>query len=395
MNWYGNYRKKSRKNMNLAGSKIYIPIVLCCFVLFLISNLFSISYAIEAPITRQSIRDPPLDWINIDRQTAAVKGDPATDIVEVTYFTNGSTFNSTIWLLFPFRELPVGYSIFNYGMLIDSDFDEDTGPSGIDYQLEIRWNNETKTWTRLLTEWSSSAIGGRNLEETKNFTGFSGDHLFYVSIPIELKDILNPNKFRAVYYAESKKEPGPLITDFTKWINVPPPEIKLTTYPESVKLSQGETKTIELLINSSSYAQPEITIYSKNEPSRPVLDFNTKNLKIPSNGFASVPVTINTSSDTEVSPYTISIYANSTFPSIEFTKLNTSSSQGLQFPLEIKGEEKTTESSLLVDVEEPLTLTDQISEFWNKLGEPLSFLYGVVAGLSPTIFNLIKKKLGK
>jgi hypothetical protein len=46
-------------------------------------------------------------------------------------------------------------------------------------------------------------------------------------------------------------------------------------------------------------------------------------------------------------------------------------------------------------VEEPLSLTDKVSEFWNKLGQPLSFLYGVVAGLSPTIYNVIKKKLGK
>jgi hypothetical protein len=381
--------------MNLAGSKIYIPIILCCFILFFISNLFSISYAIETPITRQSIGDAPFDWIDIDRQSATAKGDPATDIVEVTYFTKDGILNSTIWLMFPFKELPVGYSIFNYGILVDSDFDEHTGPGGIDYQLEIRWDNETHTWTRVLTEWSTYAVGGRILNETKNFTGFSGDHLFYVSIPIELGDILQPNKFRTVYYAESKKELGPLITDFTKWISVPPPEIKLTTNPESVKLRQGETKTIELLINSSSYTQPEITIYSKNESSRPMLHFNTNNLEIPSNGFASVSVTINTSRDTEVAPYTVPIYANSTFPSIEFLKSNTSSSQGLQLPLEIKGEDRITESSLLVDVEEPLSLTDQISEFWNKLGEPLSFLYGVVAGLSPTIYSLLKKKLGK
>lgn len=378
--------------MNLAGSKIYIPIVLCYFILFLINNL-SISYGIDSPITRQSIRDGPLDWINIDRQIATVKGDPATDIVEVIYFTNGSTFDSTIWLLFPFRELPINYSAFNYGILIDSDFDEDTGADGIDYQLEIRWNNETSTWTRVLTEYSSSAAGGRILEETKNFTAFSGDHLFYVSIPIELKEILNPNKFRALYYAESKREGGPLITDFTKWINIPPPKIQLTTYPESVKLRQGETKTIELLINSSSSQQPEITLYSKNEPPRPDLDFNNKNFKIPSNGFASVPVTIKTSSDTQVAPYTLSIYANSTFPSLDFIKFITNSSQALQFPIEIEGEGEITESSLLIEVEKPLSLIDKVSEFWNKLGEPLSFLYGVIAGLSPTIFNLIKKKL--
>jgi hypothetical protein len=382
--------------MNLAASRIYIPIILCCcFVLFFISNLFSISYSIEAPITRQSIEDAPFDWIDVDKQTATAKGDPATDIVEVTYFTKDGILNSTIWLIFPFKELPVGYSMLDYGMLIDSDFDEHTGPNGIDYQLEIRWDNETNTWARVLTEWSTYAVGGRILNETKNFTGFSGDHLFYVSIPIELGDILHPNKFRTVYYAESKKEPGPLITDFTKWISVPPPEIKLTTNPESVKLRQGETKPIELLINSSSYAQPEITIYSKNESSRPLLGFNTNNLTIPSNGFASVPVTINTSSDTEVGPYTVPIYANSTFPSIEFLKSNTSSSQGLQIPLEIKGEDRITESSLLVDVEGPLSLTDQISEFWNKLGQPLSFLYGFLAGSSPVLYRTIKKRLRK
>lgn len=384
----------NHENMNLAALKIYIPIVLYCFVLCLISNLFSNSYAIDSSFIRQNVEDPPLDWINIDKHTMASKGDPSTDIVEVTYFSNGNILNSTIWLLFPFRELPIGYSIFNYGILIDSDFDEDTGATGIDYQLEIKWNNQTKTWTRVLTEWSSSALGGKILEETKNFTAFSGDHLYYVSLPINL-DFLHPTKFRAIYYAESKKEVGPLVTDFTKWINVPPPEIKLTTYPESVRLRQGETKTIELLINSTPGLQPEIILSSKNQSSGPVLDFNSKNLKIPSDGFASIPLTVKTSSDTGIAPYTIFISANSTFPSLEFVKVNASSSQGLQFPLEIQGQGKIAESSLLIEIEEPLSLIDQISEFWKRLGQPLSFLYGFLAGSSPVLYRVIKKKLTK
>jgi hypothetical protein len=381
--------------MIFVDSKIYIPIVLCYFVLFLISsNLFSISYAIEAPVTRQSIRDAPFDWINIDRQTAATEGDPATDIIEVTYFTNGKTLNSTIWLLFPFRELPVGYSIFNYGMLIDSDFDEDTGAGGIDYQLEIRWNNETNTWTRVLTEWSSTAVGGRILEESKNFTRFSGDQLFYVSIPIELEDISNPNKFRAVYYAESKREASPLITDFTKWINVPPQELQVATYPQSIELRQGETKTVELTINSTSGLEPDVILYSENQDTDPVLDFSAKKLKIPSNGFASIPLTVSTSDNTDIGPHTIFIFANSSYPAFEFVKVNTTS-HDFEFPFKIQGEDKMVKTSLLIDVKEPLSLTDKISEFWNKLGELLLFLYGVVAGLSPMIFKIIKKKLSK
>ena len=381
--------------MILVDSKIYIPIVLCYFVLFLISsNLFSISYAIEAPVTRQSIRDAPFDWINIDRQTAATEGDPATDIIEVTYFTNGRTLNSTIWLLFPFRELPVGYSIFNYGMLIDSDFDEDTGAGGIDYQLEIRWNNETNTWTRVLTEWSSAAVGGRILEESKNFTRFSEDQLFYVSIPIELEDFSNPNKFRAVYYAESKREASPLVSDFTKWINVPPQELQLATYPQSIELRQGESKTVELTINSTSGLEPDVILYSENQDTDPVLDFSAKKLKIPSNGFASIPLTVSTSDNTDIGPHTIFIFANSSYPAFEFVKVNATSHDS-EIPFKIQGDDKMVKTSLLIDVKEPLSLTDKISEFWNKLGELLLFLYGVVAGLSPMIFNAIIKKLTK
>ena len=381
--------------MKLVDSKIYITIVLCYFVLFLISsNLFSISYAIEAPVTRQSIRDAPFDWINIDKQTGTTEGDPSTDIVEVTYFTNGKTLNSTIWVLFPFRELPVGYSIFNYGMLIDSDFDEDTGAGGIDYQLEIRWNNETNTWTRVLTEWSSTAVGGRILEESNNFTRFSGDQLFYVSIPIELEDISNPNQFRAVYYAESKREASPLVTDFTKWINVPPQELQVATYPQSIELRQGETKTVELTINSTSGLEPDVILNSENQDTDPVLDFSANKLKIPSNGFASIPLTVSTSDNTKIAPHTIFIFANSSYPALEFVKVN-STSNDFEFPLKIPGDDKMVKTSLLIDVKEPLSLTDKIGEFWNKLGELLLFLYGVVAGLSPMIFNAIRKKWTK
>jgi hypothetical protein len=115
---------------------------------------------------------------------------------------------------------------------------------------------------------------------------------------------------------------------------------------------------------------------------------------MPSYEFASIPVTIKTSRDTEIAPHSASIYANSTFP-FEFIRVNKTSSAGTERSLEIKGEDKITQSSLMIDVEAPLSLTDQISEFWNKLGKPLSFLCGVVAGLSLTIYNLIKKKLGK
>jgi hypothetical protein len=134
-------------------------------------------------------------------------------------------------------------------------------------------------------------------------------------------------------------------------------------------LRQDETKTIELLINSSIPQQPEVTLYCtlycNNDPSRPVLDFEPRNLTMPSYGFASNPVTIKTSRDTEIAPHSGSIYANSTFP-FEFIRVNKTASAGTERSLEIKGEDKITQSSFMIDVEAPLSLTDQISEFWNS-----------------------------
>jgi hypothetical protein len=373
----------------------YVILVLCSLLFAtIILQCLSNSNAQTPSFIRQNIKDAPFDWIDAANQTTSEKGAPSTDIAEVTYFSNGNTLNSTIWLLFPFREMPTGYSIFNYGILIDSDFNENTGQKGIDYQLEIRWNNQTKTWTKILTE-LTSAVSGRILNKNDNFSSFFGNQSFYVSLPIDLEKIQYPSKFRVIYYAESKKDGGPLLTDFTKWINVPPPELKLATYPQSIKIRQGENKTVELTINSTSGLEPDIVLSSKNQESDPNLDFNSKKLKIPYDGFASIPLTIMTSSNTSIAPHTVSIFANSSYPAFEFVKVNSSSSQGLHFPLEIQGQGKIAKSSLLIEIEQPLSLIDQISEFWNKLGQPLSFLYGFLAGSSPVLYRVIKKKLTK
>ena len=372
----------------------YVILILYC-LLFLIISLqsFSNSNAQTPSFIRQNIKDPLFDFIDTENQTTSGKGDPSTDIIEVTYFSNGNTLNSTIWVFFPFGETPVGYSTLNYGIMIDSDFNENTGQKGIDYQLEIGWNNLTKTWTKTLTEWSS-AVSGRILNKADNFSSFYGNHSYYVLLPVGLENIQYPSKFRVIYYAESKKYGGPLLTDFTKWINVPPPELQMATYPHSIEIRKGETKTVELTINSTSGLEPDIMLSSKNQEFEPILDFGSKKLKIPSDGFANTPLTITTSGNTKVAPHTISIFANSSYPAIEFVKVN-ATSQYVDLPFKIQGEDKNVKTSILIDVKEPLSLTDQISEFWNKLGKPIVFLYGVLAGISPMIFKIIKDKLKK
>ena len=53
-----------------------------------------------------------------------------------------------------------------------------------------------------------------------------------------------------------------------------------------------------------------------------------------------------------------------------------------------------TQSSLLVTLKEPLTWIDFVSDFWDKLGEPLSFVTGIIMGhIGPWAFIKIRERL--
>lgn len=106
--------------------------------------------------------------------------DDAVDIDSVNLFNDGKILDATIWVR---DRLPsnnhlnlhhVNYLI--YGMLIDSDFDLLTGKDGVDYQLEIQWNNQTQSWTRFVDEYSSSD-SFRTIQKQENYFDFYGDSI--------------------------------------------------------------------------------------------------------------------------------------------------------------------------------------------------------------------------
>ena len=40
-----------------------------------------------------------------------------------------------------------------YGLLVDSDNNEDTGKYGVDFQKELQWNSELGSWNTLFVEY--------------------------------------------------------------------------------------------------------------------------------------------------------------------------------------------------------------------------------------------------
>ena len=361
----------------------------------------------SSAFANQEITDPGFDWIIMKNNTHTKYGDYSTDIDSVDYYSNGKMLNATLWLYFPFQ---VNQSHLNeevnYGMYIDADFNEKTGYHGIEYKYEIHWDSLSDKWTRVLQKWSHF---GKTLDldnQTISYTNFSKRDSNYVRLSADLGAMLFPEKYKVVFYAEAKRE-GNLISDLTRTVAIPPPEIILTSTPNSVELRKGETKTIEVKVHTTQGYKPTVNLNASSQSDLLTLDFTqndttvipTSTVRIPSYGIATVPLTIRAVDNATIAPVTLFINANSSFPPDELIKSESFSRDRTDsslppFPPN-PSENIFTSLSLLLTLKESLTLQEQISNFWNILGAPISFAYGILAGISPWIYTKLKDKLKK
>src|SRR5215212_12074044 len=113
------------------------------------------AYSIPPHFQRQEMILGSGNWFNMTSGRPASSGPDYTDIQSVSYFSNGTCLNATLWLA-DFLTSPNDYENVNYGIYFDADSNNRTGLSGIDYKVEVSWNNESRTWTRVFEEWSSN-----------------------------------------------------------------------------------------------------------------------------------------------------------------------------------------------------------------------------------------------
>jgi hypothetical protein len=270
-------------------TNILILLILSMALIVLFESSYPYVNGISSQVPMQYTNDEPFDWIDVDKNMKSQKGEPSTDLVGVNYHSNGKFFNATLWLGWPFRDSPVEYETLNYGIMVDSDFNNDTGIGGVDYQTELRWSNQSKTWHLVSMEWSSSGQE-RILSENQNFTDRYKDKYYqrenktsyFVTLSIDLSDIIYPEKYRVAFYGEAIKN-GSLLTDFTKWVTVPPPELIITTSPPSLEIRNGEQKSIEVRINSTQGYEPLVTLNATSDSNSVQLSFeHNKTLRVPS-----------------------------------------------------------------------------------------------------------------
>jgi hypothetical protein len=378
------------KDIQLSRNRFVLPLIIMVFALAAQDKQENVSA--ESSFTIQEIEDPPIDWINLlTKQYDSSLEERSTDILAVNYYTDRNFLNATVWLYYPFQVKP-NYTMVNYGMLIDSDFDNRTGFDGIDHKFEIRGNNNSGIWNSTLEGWSPNG-DDRIIDFKNNYSGFFENDKHYVTLSLNLDHIGSPSKYKVIFYAEVERD-GVSFTDFTRWVAIPPLHVVITTSPDSIELHKGEEKTIEVKVNSSQGYEPTVKIDAKSRANNIEFAFpQNDTLSIPTFGAATTPLTIRASDDASVGPYTLYISANSTFPSEQLIDVGSENDENSTIYSTLPPEYVVTQSNILVTIQEPLGWVDEVSNFWNKVGNPISFVYGILAGISPWIYTRLRKQI--
>ena len=367
----------------------------CVILALYIFTINSISYlfAESPPFLEQEIFDDRRDWVNMK----TMKGNNASfgvpDITSVDYFSDGKFLNATLWLFDRIKEQPTSFKEVDYGMFIDSDFNSKTGFGGIDYKIEIGWDNDTSSWSKRIEKWGHLDTYQRTIENITNHTGFYEKNRNYVTLSVALDKVLNPQKYKVIFYTDSRKANGDLIIDYTRYVAIPPIELASFTIPGSVELTQGETKNIVIRLNSTLGYVPLVNVKAEISDKKiiPTFEFSNSNaisnFTVPSDGKGIIRLKISAEKDAPLGPSILLISANSNFPPEELLKI------GNVKPVPSNNINSKSVVSLLIN-KEPDDL-EKFSNLWGKIGDFTSFAYGILAGAIPFLYTIIRKKLGK
>lgn len=315
------------------------------------------------------------------------------------------------------NEIPI------YGLLIDADSNPSTGVNGIDYKLEVRWNDDTQTWVEYLFEYSANGYNVKITDLNKNFTGISNDYT-YVSIPLNLHAIGAPNKFKVIFFTEIINKESSyvlgsiyfpnVLVDVTNWVDIPPPEYTYLTTPNPLNLRQGDQEIIGAQLRSSDGIVPDVANVLHVENTSVIKwHFNPDGRNRLFN-VEPEPFEINIPSNAQIGQYTIPMLANiseqSAFPARflvfdlpnEFKML-------CNCPIYFTGPlahltayeanlkptigYTTVPVNLTIGVLKPVDLSERFKGFWDVWGQPISLIAGgFAAGLASLTLDRMKKR---
>ncbi len=363
-------------------------------------------FAASPAFNRQEITDEFHDGFHFNRMGQILTNDDyndtldqLTDIQKITYFSNGTVLVATLWLASAFEEKPsaIGSNVaVTYGILIDADYNQVTGKEGVDYHIEIQWRNETQTWNKGIVEYSSP-VHNRTIDTKEDYTGFYKKDERYVLLSINLDEILSPNPYKAMFYTGATYNNSDMKIDLSSWVDISPPVYSISTLPNPVIVRQGEQKIIGAQLKSTTGIVPDVIDFMPVENYSSIeLEFIRDELNKSSSGIEPAPIKIEVPKNAQVGQYIIPISANistgSTFPYFEFVEFSNVNLPSNSTEILTKGH-KIALANLTISVVEPLSIQEQLKDFWSVYGGPINLTgAGLAGGLTTYLIDYLKSR---
>ena len=388
-------------------SKYIIIISLLAFITTnIIIPLYHEVFAASPAFNRQDLTDDVHDGIHLHTIGQSQTNDDyigildeSTDIQKVTYFSNGTVLTATLWLASGFEENPSvdGRTLaVVYGILINADNNQETGKEGVDYHIEIQWTNETQTWKKGIIEYSSP-VHNRTLDKKENYSGFYTKDERYVLLSVNLDDILSPNPYKAMFYAGAIYNNSDMKIDLSSWVDISPPVYSISTLPNPVIVRQGEQKIIGAQLKSTTGVMPDVIDFMPVENYSSIeLEFIQDELNKSSSGVEPAPIKIEVPKNAQVGQYIIPISANistgSTFPYFKFVEFSNVNLPSNSTEIFTKGH-RIALANLTISVVEPLSIQEQLKDFWSVYGGPINLTgAGLAGGLTTYLIDYLKSR---
>jgi hypothetical protein len=267
-------------------SNLHVKLVV--FVEFLLLSSISTQPAIQqgfadfVPFPRQIIKDDSedaqyIDLLNstifpLNESFAGVIDYP--DIASVSYSSDGKKLDAVIWhdSFNPKSPLPSASApeFAIHGILIDVDSNPGTGDDGVDYKMQIMWDNHNQRQIESLTEYSTNGLQTRTMIFNNSYLNRTYDETYkysflqYTPLVLDLKHIGSPEKFRVMFFLErgviTEKVPiiSNLFVDVSSWVDVPSSAYSILSVPNPLVIRQGEEKIVGVQVKSAEGFIPQI-----------------------------------------------------------------------------------------------------------------------------------------
>jgi hypothetical protein len=358
--------------------------------------------AIESEYLRGVAQDTDLNLRNLTDGKELIDNElDFINLQSASYLVNENFLNVTFWTksLDKLTSTNSLYGNVTYGVLINSDPSSNTGKDGIDYQFEIKLDKNKEKVIKELREISNEGYTKRIKAYKDDYTKILEKGNNYITMDLELKEILTPKVFKALFYAiyespNNKNNYSSRFIDYLRWVNIPPPEVTITTKPESINLIQGKDEVLTIFANSKSVSDVFIHFYFQNQPKNLDINFSDNYVALPSMGEEFVEANIKANQNTDPRKATLKLISEFQFPNENIGYFNNViNNQTIQSEKESKYlvKNKVEKMATLIPLEVvKYDIFDEIYKIWEKLGGFLTFIYIPLAASLPWIIKKIR-----